>query len=336
MKVVTFGELMMRLTPPNYSRIVQATEFQAVFGGGEANVAASLALFGHKVQFVTKLPENDLGTSALRHLKQQGVHTDFIARGGERLGLYFLEQGMSFRPSQVIYDRKNSSIAKASQEDFDWEAIFEGADLFHTSGITLGISDVAREIALTAIKAAKNKGIKTSFDINYRSKLWGLDEAREAIKSILPYVDICFGGYLDAVNILGLKSSISDGNREKLYEDLFQQICTFYGVKKVICTFRETHSVTKHSLTGYLYSWGEGILTTDSQTFDILDRVGGGDAFAAGYLHGHLSGWSDEDSLNFALGASVLKHTISGDANLATEREVRAFLSDKGVSGIVR
>jgi 2-dehydro-3-deoxygluconokinase len=335
-KVVTFGELMMRLTPPNYSRIVQATEFQAVFGGGEANVAASLALFGHKVQFVTKLPENELGTSALRHLEQQGVHTDFIARGGERLGLYFLEQGISVRPSQVIYDRKYSSIAKACQKDFDWEEIFEGVDLFHTSGITLGISGAASEIALSAIKEAKKRGIMTSFDINYRSKLWGLEEAREAIKFFLPYVDICFGGYLDAVNILELKSSVSLTDKEELYQDLFQQICTFYGVRKVICTFRETHSVTKHSITGYLYSRGEGILTTDSQTFEILDRVGGGDAFAAGYLHAHLSGWSDEDGLNFALGASVLKHTISGDANLATEREVKSFLADKGLRGIVR
>ncbi|MBM7621571.1 2-dehydro-3-deoxygluconokinase [Bacillus tianshenii] len=336
MKVVTLGELMMRLTPPNYSRLVQATEFQAVFGGGEANVAASLALFGHKVQFVTKLPENELGTCAIRHLEQQGVQTEFIARGGERIGLYFLEQGISVRPSQVIYDRKHSSFAKACQGDFDWEEIFVGADLFHTSGITLGISDKAREIALTAIKEAKERGITTSFDINYRSKLWGLEEARPAIKSILPYVDICFGGYLDAVKILEINSPVSGKDKAGLYQDLFQQLCATYGVRKVICTFRETLSVTRHSLTGYLYSRGESILATESQTFDILDRVGGGDAFAAGFLHAHLSGWGDEDGLNFALGASVLKHTISGDANLATEKEIQAFVADEGVGGIVR
>ncbi|WP_078381185.1 sugar kinase [Sutcliffiella halmapala] len=331
-KIITFGEIMMRLTPPNYDKIIQTTSYQATFGGGEANVAVSLALFGHDVEFVTKLPTNELGKGATRFLQKQGVATNFLARGGERLGIYFLEQGMSVRPSQVIYDRKDSSIALADHVDFDWDNIFEDAVLFHTSGI----SEKARQLTLTAMREAKSRGITTSFDMNYRSKLWGLEEAQEAMKSILPYVDICFGGYLDAVNILGIKSKVQNGELTAIYSDLFSQLALQYGVKQIVCTNREIHSVTHHTLTGYLYSNETKLISTSAHSFDILDRVGGGDAFAAGFLHGFLSGWSEMDSLNFALGASVLKHTISGDSNAVTVEEVQAYLVEKGKSAIAR
>lgn len=334
-RIVTLGEIMLRLSPTGAQRILQAEHFEAVYGGAEANVAISLACFGHPVRFVTKLPANTLGDAVIRHLRRHGVDTDHTVRGGRRLGLYFMEPGQSIRPAQVLYDRQYSAIAEAAPEDFDWNAIFEGVGLFHTCGITLAISSNARAVAMEAVREAKKRGVAVSFDFNYRQQLWSVSEAREAMERFLPFVDLLFAGVRDAVEIMGISAptaSDPEGQTREALTPLLQQ----YGIQHVSSTFRREESATRHHLSGFTLT-REGVLHRDEgHTFDIVDRIGGGDAFAAGWLHGWLKGWKPEKSLSFALAASALKHTITGDANIATEQEVFNLMNRKDGFSIQR
>lgn len=325
-RVVTFGELMLRLTPPEYLRIEQTDRFHAVFGGAEANVAASLSNFGHHAFFVTKLPPHSLGEAASRHLRRYGVSTEFVVRGGERLGIYFLEEGVSLRPGKVIYDRKHSSFTTLRAGELDWEKILRGADLLHLSGITLAVGEGPRQAAFEAVRTAKRLGMTVSFDFNYRSKLWTVEEAAKAYRAILPDVDLMFGGPSDIVHFLGYPMP-GDGTEEMMRHALrFRQVIADYGLKRILFTRRVVHSSSENSLTAYSVSAEEGVAQSDSYRFGIVDRVGGGDAFAAGYLHGWLQPhWTERERVQFAVKAAVLKHTYVGDVNQATEEEVHHF-----------
>lgn len=336
--IVALGEIMLRLTPPHYRKIVQAETFEVTYGGAEANVAVSLSMFGHRVSFVTRLPNHSLGNAVIGFLNKYGVQTDNIVRGGDRLGIYFLESGTSLRPSEVIYDRKDSAMATARPEDFDWNALLANADLFHTSGITLALSNNARRIVTEAVQAAKHKGVTVSFDFNYRSKLWSLEEAREAIVSVLPHVDICFAGRHDVENILGYCFSPAAASQEQVYKDLFGRLIETYDITYVATTIRTVHSASRNSLAGIVVTRAGDMVVTEPYHFDIVDRIGGGDAFAAGFLHGITSeGKNVSYALGFALAASVLKHTIVGDANIVSVKEVEQLLHrKKGTNNVNR
>lgn len=335
-RIVALGEIMLRLTPPNYRKIIQAETFEATYGGSEANVAVSLSVFGHRVSFVTRLPSNALGDAAIGFLKKYGVQTDSVVRGGDRLGIYFLDTGVSLRPSEVIYDRKDSAMATARPEDFDWNALLANADWFHTSGITLAISQNARQIVMDAVRSAKSHGVTVSFDFNYRSKLWSLEEAREAIVSVLPYVDICFAGRRDVENILGYQTSRNAASPEQVHKELLGRLVNTYDITCAATTIRTVHSASRSSLAGVVVTRDGDTVVTKPYHFDIVDRIGGGDAFAAGFIHAIASKKrSVSYAVEFALAASVLKHTIVGDANVVSVKEVESLMLNKEGKGSV-
>ncbi|MBE3554655.1 MAG: sugar kinase [Thermicanus sp.] len=321
-KIVTFGEMMLRLSPPGHLRIIQTDRFLTAFGGAEANTAISLSLLGHKTVFVTKLPSHVLGDAGIQYLRKYGVSTEWIIRGGDRLGIYYIEEGVSLRPGRVIYDRGHSSFTTIDKRELDWEGIFEGADLIHLTGITLAVGEKPREVAFDAMKEAKKRGIHVSFDFNYRSKLWSVDEASKAYREILPYVDLCFAGVQDAVHFLGYKApeKVED---EGSYQELFTRMMSDYEIRTIAFTHRTVHSSSDHSLSAFSITEEGRVYRSGTYRFQIVDRVGGGDAFAAGYIHGWLdSTITEEERLQFAVKASVMNHTIVGDANLATVEEI--------------
>lgn len=326
-KVVTLGEILLRFSTQSGIRLNQADSLTVHYGGAEANVAVSLAHFGYETYFISKVPNNPLGEAVKKHLQSNGVRTDFLQKGGERLGTYYLEKGIGERGPQVTYDRKHSSFSQLTLEVNQIEEMLKGAALFHVSGITLALSSFLRELTLLAIKKAKELSVKISFDFNYRAKLWSHQEASEAIKPLLPYADFCFCGELDAIHILGfdkIDTSISADERLKYY---YQRIQERYPNIAYFCsTFRTSISASSNKLQGNLFVASELYQSKIHEIEPIVDRVGGGDAFAAGVLSGFLEDLAPQEMISFATVASALKHTVHGDCNCFTTEEVHQFL----------
>jgi 2-dehydro-3-deoxygluconokinase len=329
MRVLTFGEIMLRLSPPNFKRITQARSFDVIYGGGEANVAVSLANYGVPVDYVTRIPNNKVGDACVNYLRQFGVNTDKIVRGGRRLGIYFLENGASSRSSNVIYDRAHSAIATAEPDIFDWEKLFEGITWFHWTGITPAISQNLADICLDAVKTAKNKGITVSCDLNYRSKLWKYGKTpTEIMPELIKYCDVAIGNEEDADKVLKIKAPDTDITTGEIEADKYQFVVEeikkrFPNLKFIAITLRGSISASHNTWTGVLYNGKEMLTGPKYDITHIVDRVGGGDSFMGGLIYGLLT--NDKDpifALRFALAASCLKHTIFGDFNLVSKEEV--------------
>ena len=327
-KIVTMGEIMLRLSTPGQSRFVQTDTFDINYGGGEANVAVSCANYGHEAYFVSKLPRHEMGQAAVNALRRYGVHTDYIARGGSRIGIYYLETGASMRPSKVIYDRAGSSIAEARPEDFDFDTIMEGADWFHWSGITPAISDASAECLRLACIAAKKHGVTVSCDLNFRKKLWTPEKAQSVMRPLMQYVDICIGNEEDAELCLGFKpdADVEGGHTEaEGYKGIFKGMMETFGFKYVVSTLRESISATHNGWKAMIYNGKEFYVSKHYDIDPIIDRVGGGDSFSGGVIHGLLTLPSQAEALEFAVAASALKHTIPGDFNMVSAEEVSAL-----------
>ncbi|GIN63390.1 2-dehydro-3-deoxygluconokinase [Robertmurraya siralis] len=325
-KIVTFGEILLRLSTNIGERLFQTDHINTHFGGAEANVAVSLSKFGHDVYFVSKVPKNPLGSAVERHMRLHGVHTDFLLKGGDRLGTYFVESGVGPRSAQVTYDRKYSSFSQLTLEEVDFERIFSGTSLYHVTGITPALAPSMKEIVLYSLKKAKEFGITTSFDFNYRGKLWSQQEAAETFKTFLPYIDICSCGELDALYLLGIEQADDSLEKNEKLAYYYEKIQLMYpNIRWMSSTFRDVISASSNTLQGNIYV--DGILY-QSKVYPIdhiVDRVGGGDAFTAGILHGIIRKKSPDEIVTFATAASVLKHTIHGDCNVFTEEEIQAF-----------
>lgn len=338
MRIVTFGEIMLRLAPENYLRFVQADRLEATFGGAEANVAVSLANFGEDVAFVSKLPTHEIGQSAINSLRKFGVDTSFVARGGERVGIYYCEKGASQRPSKVIYDRAGSAIATATGDEFDWDKIFDGAKWFHFTGITPALSDTLAGIVLQAVKSAKKKGITVSCDLNFRRKLWSKEKAKEVMSEICKYVDVCIANEEDAKDVFGIEAENTDIESGKLneqgYVSVAEKLVDKFGFKAVAITLRESISANDNYWSGMLYTDGKAVFSK-KYAMHIVDRVGGGDSFGAGLIHSLLAGKNATDAIEFAVAASCLKHSIEGDYNMESKEEVEA-LANGNASGRVQ
>ena len=337
-RVITFGEIMMRLNPEGYLRFVQADKFEATYAGGEANVAVSLANYGQDAAFVTKVPSHEIGQAAVNELRRYGVDTSLIVRGGDRLGIYFAAKGASQRPSKVIYDRAGSAISQASTADFDWEKIFAGADWFHFTGITPALGGELPEICLNACQAAKKLGVKISCDLNYRKKLWTREEAGRVMAGLMPYVNVCIANEEDAKDVFGIAAEDTDLNTGKLsregYISVARQLTERFGFEKVAITLRGSISASDNNWAGMLYSGGEAFFST-TYHMHIVDRVGGGDSFGGALIHSLLSGWDSQKAIDFAVAASCLKHSVEHDFNMVSVSEVLS-LAGGNTSGRVQ
>jgi len=324
-KVVTFGEIMLRLAPEGYSRFVQADTFGATYGGGEANVAVSLAHYGVDAKFVTKLPTHEIGQAAVNSLRKYGVDTSLITRGGDRVGIYFLEKGASQRPSKVIYDRARSAIALADKSDFDWDKIFDGVEWFHVTGITPALNDKVADICLEACKKAKEKNITISCDLNYRNKLWSKEKAGEVMAKLCQYVDVCIANEEDAGDVFGIYASNTDLTAGKVnhegYKEVAKALADRFSFSKVAITLRGSISANDNNWAAMLYERGEYYFSK-SYLIHIVDRVGGGDSFGAGLIYACLNDYTSQSAIDFAVAASCLKHTIEGDFNHVSIEEV--------------
>lgn len=339
MKVVTFGEIMLRLAPNGYYRFFQNDQLQATFGGGEANVAVSLANFGVESVYVTKLPEHAIGQSAVNSLRYFGVDTSKITRGGDRVGIYYLEKGASQRGSVCIYDRKYSAIQQATTSDFDWDDIFEDADWFHFTGITPALGENVVEICKIACKKAKEKGVKISCDLNYRGKLWTCEEANKTMTELCRYVDVCISNEEDAKDVFGIEADNTDITSGKLnkegYKSVANQLANKFGFEKVAITLRTSISASDNNWAAMLYD-GEDYYFSKEYRLHIVDRVGGGDSFGAGLIYAILSGKDSKDIIEFAVAASALKHSIEGDFNRVTVKEVEKLTGGDGSGRVQR
>ncbi len=327
-KIVTLGEIMLRLFPEGNYRFIQTDSFRIIPGGGEANVAVSLANYGHEAYFVSKLPTHEIGQIALNALRRYGVKTDFIARGGDRVGLYYAETGASMRPSKVIYDRAHSSIAEAEPADFDFDKIMDGADWFHWSGITPAISDKAAELTKLACEAAKRHGVTVSVDLNFRKKLWTSEKAISVMRPLMQYVDVCIGNEEDAQLCLGFKpdADVEGGKTDaEGYYGIFKGMMKEFGFKYVVSTLRESLSATHNGWKALIYNGKDFYQSKHYDIDPIIDRVGGGDSFSGGLIHGLLTKSNQGEALEFAVAASALKHTIPGDFNLVSDIEVESL-----------
>ena len=338
-KVVTMGEIMLRLSTPGNQKYIQATQFDINYGGGEANVAVSLANYGHDAEFVTKVPENPIGACAVAALRKYGVETKHIAKGGDRLGIYFLETGASMRPSNVTYDRANSSIATASISDFDFDEIFEGADWFHFTGITPALNDTVAAICLEACKKAKELGITVSCDLNYRNKLWTKAKAGEVMGELCKYVDVCIANEEDASDVFGIKASNTDVTKGAVnhegYKDVAKQLADRFGFQKVAITLRESISANDNNWSAMLYD-GKDYYFSKKYAMHIVDRVGGGDSFGGGLIYACLSDMDAQSIIEFAVAASCLKHSIEGDMNMVSVDEVKKLAGGDGSGRVQR
>lgn len=338
-RVITFGELMLRLAPEGYGRFTDSPKFLATFGGAEANVAVSLAQFNVDAAFVTKLPTNDIGQAAINSMRKFGVDTSKIKRGGPRIGIYYLEKGASQRASKVIYDRAGASIALASADDFDWDSIFDGADWFHFTGITPALGGNLPAICEEACKIAKSKGIKISCDLNYRKNLWSKETAGEVMGKLMQYVNLCIANEEDAGDVFGIKAPDTDISGGKLshdgYKNVAKQLAERFGFEKVAITLRGSISASDNNWAGMLYD-GTEYYFSKNYAVHIVDRVGGGDSFGAGLIYSLLAGKSAKDALEFAVAASCLKHTIEGDFNLVTVDEVEKLSGGDGSGRVQR
>lgn len=339
MKVVTFGEIMLRLAPHNNLRFTQANDFEATYGGGEANVAVSLANYGLDASFVSKVPEHLIGQCAVNELRKYGVNTNYIARGGERLGIYYLEKGASQRASQVIYDRANSSIASATKEDFDWKEIFKDADWFHFTGITPALNDNVADICLTAVKVAKEMGVMVSCDLNYRNKLWSKEKACTVMSTLMPYVDLVVANEEDAYDTFGIQAGNTDVTSGVLehdsYVDVARQLQEKFNCKYISITLRESVSASINNWAGMLYTDGQAYFS-QKYTLNIIDRVGGGDSFGGGLIYSVLTGKDPQSAIDFAVAASALKHSVQGDFNRVSVKEVEALAAGDGSGRVQR
>ncbi|MDH4092348.1 MAG: sugar kinase [Cyclobacteriaceae bacterium] len=328
-KVITFGEIMLRLATPGYLRFAQTPEFEATYGGGEANVAVSLANYGIPAGFVTSLPKNDLGDAAISVLRSHNVDTSLIVRGGDRIGIYFLESGAVSRGSKVIYDRANSAFARLKKGSIDWDKAFEGATWFHWTGITPAVSEGSADVCLEACEAAAQKGLTISTDLNFRNKLWKWGKsAGEVMEKLVQHCDIILGNEEDAEMVFGIKPEgvdVKSGHVEgAAYESVGKQLMAkFPKAKKVIITLRGSISASHNSWSGVLWDGKKLIEAPTYQITHIVDRVGGGDSFMGGLIYGLIAyPKDDQKALGFAVAASCLKHTIKGDFNLVTVEEV--------------
>ena len=324
-KVITFGELMLRLAPENYLRFVQSEKYEATYGGAEANVAVSLANYGIDVAFVSKLPTHEIGQSAVNSLRKFGVDTSKIVRGGERVGIYYCEKGASQRPSKVIYDRAYSSISMAKEQDFDWDKIFEEVEWFHFTGITPALSDEVAKICLIAVKKAKEKGITISCDLNFRKKLWTKEKAGQVMSELCEYIDYCIANEEDAKDVFGIEADNTDIYGGKLdregYISVAKKLTDRFNFKGVAITLRESKSANDNDWSGMLYTNGQAVFSK-KYSMHIVDRVGGGDSFGAGLIYSLLNGYDSQRAIEFAVAASCLKHTIEGDYNMVSVSEV--------------
>lgn len=338
-KFVGFGEIMVRLAPAGVLRFPQADSFTVNYTGAEGNMAIALAYMGMPAEMVTKFPDNDIGRCAYRMLRKYDVLTDHIAWGGERLGLYYLERGASQRPSKVIYDRKQSSIAEAVPEDFDWDDIFKDAGWFHFTGITVALSKNMQEICRQACVAAKRHGVKVSCDLNYRKNLWSTEEAKRVMTPLMEYVDVCIANEEDSEKVLGIKASDTDVTTGKLslkgYSELAKKLTDTFGFEKVAITLRESISASVNNWSAMLYANGQTYLSK-KYTMQIVDRVGGGDSFASGLIYACLNDFDNQKALEFATGASCLKHSIEFDFNLSTVDEVMNLINGDGSGRVQR
>lgn len=334
-KIVTLGEIMLRLSTPDFKRFVQTEGFEATYGGAEANVAAAICNYGLKGTFITKVPDNAIGQSAINHLRRFGVDTQFIVKGGNRLGIYFFEPGYSARASQVIYDRETSSITDFNIDEFDIDAALEGAQWFHTSGITPALGEQSAALTESVLKAAKAKGITTSIDINYRKKIWNKEQAAAVLGRICQYVDVCIG----ADTTLGLVPDEKDVIDGRItidgFKDIFKQMKEKFGFKFIATSLRESHSASNNSFSALVYD-GDQFHITKKYDVGIVDRVGTGDSFASGLIYGLVTGMSTQDTAEFAVAASVIKHTVPGDFNHATLNEVLELMRGGGSVRIQR
>ena len=330
---------MLRLSPEGFNRFVQADKFEDNYGGSEANVAFSLANYGVNSIFVTKLPDNDIGQSAYNKLRQFGVNTSKIIKGGERLGIYYMEKGASQRPSKVIYDRFNSAISQSNIDDFNWDEIFKDVNWFHFSGITPALSDNLAEICLIACKKAKQLNITVSCDLNYRAKLWSEDKANAIMSELMKYVDVCIANEEDIEKVFRIKAENTDVNQGQLdynsYKIVAKEVLNKFNLSKIACTLRTSISASDNKWTAILYD-GKEFYQSEEYEIHIVDRVGGGDSFVAGLIYGFLSDFSNQDSLEFATAASCLKHSIEGDFNLVSVDEVRSLASGNASGRVQR
>jgi 2-dehydro-3-deoxygluconokinase len=339
-KIVTFGEIMLRLAPPDHLRFTQVHSFDVIYGGGEANVAVSVANFGLPVEYVTRLPKNDIGDACLNFIRQYGVGTGHIVRGGERLGIYFLEHGAVQRGSKVIYDRANSALATVKPGMINWEAAFTGAGWFHWTGITPAISEGAAEVCLEAVKKAKEMGVTVSCDLNYRSKLWKWGKKPgEVMEELVKHSDVAIGNEEDAEKVFGIHAPEADVTQGNVEADAYVSVCNqlnerFPNLHSIAITLRGSRSASHNTWGGVLWHEGDVFVSPVYDITHIVDRVGGGDSFMGGLIYGLLTYESQQDALNFAVAASCLKHTVMGDFNLVTVDEVEKMMGGD-VSGRV-
>lgn len=338
-RVITFGEIMLRLAPEGYYRFVQANSFGATYGGGEANVAVSLANFGIDTAFVTKLPAHEIGQAAVNELRKFGVDTSRIVRGGNRIGIYFLEKGASQRPSKVIYDRAHSAIAEASPEDFDWNEIFQNADWFHFTGITPALNDTLAAICLDACKKAKELGLTVSCDLNYRNKLWSREKAGQVMSELCKYVDVCIANEEDAADVFGIRAANTDVTKGAVshegYKDVAKQLAGRFGFSKVAITLRESLSASDNNWAAMLYD-GTEFYFSKKYAVHIVDRVGGGDSFGGGLIYACLNQYAPQSAIEFAAAASCLKHSVEGDMNMVSVSEVQKLAGGDGSGRVQR
>ncbi len=338
-KVLTFGEIMMRLQPPNCDRFRQAKSFDIVFGGGEANVAVCLAQLGDNASFFTCLPPNDLGMACVGELKKYGVNTDNIIWSGQRIGLYFCEKGYSQRPSRVIYDRKNSSFSDIDINAINWEEIYKDVSWIHTSGITPALSNKTCDFTLEALKQAKKRGICVSCDLNYRKNLWSQQQANATMTSLMQYVDVLIANEEDAKSVFGIVAEDSDINNGNLNKNGYISVCKKinekFGIKTIAITLRESFSANHNGWSAILYTNNTAFV---SQQYDmqVLDRVGGGDSFAGGLIHCLINNIAPQDCINYAVACSCLKHSVNGDFNIISNSEVEQLIKSGGNGRVVR
>ena len=328
-RVITFGEILLRLNPEGYRRFLQTDRFEASYAGGEANVAVSLSNYGIDAAFVSKVPSHEIGQCAINALRRFGVDTTHIVRGGQRLGIYYAEKGASQRPSKVIYDRSGSSIAGAAEADFDWPSIFRGADWFHFTGITPALGGALPQICLAACQAARELGVTVSCDLNYRKKLWSREEAQSCMTKLMPYVDLCIANEEDAKDVFGIEAANSDINGGKLdrdgYISVARQLQSRFDCKQVAITLRESLSASDNNWSGMLFT-GQQAYFSRSYPIHIVDRVGGGDSFGGGLIYALLERYSPQQAIDFAVAASCLKHSIELDFNLSSPAEVQSLV----------
>lgn len=337
--VVTFGELMLKLSPLCYGRFVQSGQFNVEYSGAEANVAVSLSNYGIPAKFVTVLPKHELGDAAVNALRRFGVDTSSIVRSDKRIGIYFAEKGASQRPSKVIYDRADTAIANAKPTDFDWDTIFNGMEWFHFTGITPALSDVLANICLVACRAAKAKGITISCDLNYRKKLWSRERAKEVMTELCQYVDVCIANEEDAADVFGITAENTEINSgvidSQSYASVARQLQQRFGFQKVAITLRESISASDNNWSAILYD-GQQVYSSRKYAIHIVDRIGGGDSFGAGLIYGLTQYGEPQKALDFAVAASCLKQTIEGDFNLVSIAEVENLMTGNGSGRILR